>query len=212
MNEPHSSGLCPDGLRMSTIEQLPSEQGTLREAIAAIRGGDQEAYAQIIRLYQKRLFSLALMIVRDRAGAEDVVQEAFIRAYAHLHRYEEIRDFYPWIATIAVRIAQNWRRSRARLQTQDDDAPHAELAAPQDVLGEILVDERAAQLWQLVSRLPRGERTAVLLFYQQDMKVTDVARVLGVTPGSIKTLLFRAREKLRKDLGTRDSKHALHER
>lgn len=174
-----------------------SERAQVRAAVDAIRAGDKDAFAQIIRVYQKRMFNLALMIVPDRAGAEDVVQEALMRAYTHLDRYEEIRDFYPWIATITVRLAQNWRRSRARMVDSDEDAPHAQIEAPDDVLAELIVDQSAKQLWQAVSRLPQGERAAVLLFYQQDMKVNDVAQVLGITPGSVKTLLFRAREKLR---------------
>ena len=177
-----------------------SERAQLRAAVDAIRAGDKQAYAQIIRLYQKRLFSLALMFVRDRGGAEDVVQEALVRAYTHLDRYEEIREFYPWIATITVRLAHNWRRNQANRSAPETDGPEAEIEAPDDVLGEMIVNERAAKLWRAVSRLPHGERAAVLLFYQQDMKLNDVANVLGVTPGSVKTLLFRAREKLRNQI------------
>jgi RNA polymerase sigma-70 factor (ECF subfamily) len=186
-----------------------SEQAQLRAAVDAIRAGDKNAYAQIIRLYQKRLFSLALMFVRDRGGAEDVVQEALVRAYTHLDRYEEIRDFYPWIATITVRLAHNWRRSRAKTSVlhTHDDGHEEEIAAPDDLLGEIIADERAARLWRAVSRLAQGERAAVLLFYQQDMKLNDVATVLGITPGSVKTLLFRAREKLRSHVARSEITH-----
>ena len=185
------------------LSSASSERAQLRAAVDAIRAGNKDAYALVIRLYQKRLFSLAVMFVRDRAAAEDVVQEALVRAYTHLNRYEEIRDFYPWIATIAVRLAQNWRRNRANRSAPETDGPEAEVEAPDDVLGEIIADERASKLWRAVSRLPQGERAAVVLFYQQDMKLNDVANVLGVTPGSVKTLLFRAREKLRNQIGSR---------
>lgn len=196
----HSSEPHVDAIE--DFSSASSEQAQLRAAVDAIRAGHKNAYALVVRLYQKRLFSLALMFVRDRAGAEDVVQEAFVRAYRHLDRYEEIRDFYPWIATITVRLAHNWRRNRANLSAPDTDGPEAEIEAPDDVLGEIIATERAAKLWRAVCRLPQGERAAVLLFYQQDMKLNDVAQVLGVTPGSVKTLLFRAREKLRVQIAT----------
>jgi RNA polymerase sigma-70 factor, ECF subfamily len=181
-----------------------SEQEQLLAAITAVRSGDQDAFAQIVRLYQKRLYSLALMFVRDRAGAEDVVQEAFVRAYTHLNRYEEIRDFYPWIATITARLALNWRRSRVHVQFLAPEAPQTDIASTQDLLGESILEERAKQLWLAVSSLSQGERTAVLLFYKQDMSIADVANVLGVTIGSVKTMLFRARAKLRKSIADPD--------
>jgi RNA polymerase sigma-70 factor (ECF subfamily) len=196
----------PSGGHVSAMEpqvERASEQEQLLAAIAAIRAGDPDAFAAIVRLYQRRLYSLALMVVRDRAGAEDVVQETFVRAYHHLHRYEPARSFYPWIATIAARLALNWRRSRARLVFQEPDASRSDMASALDVLGESIEEEGARALWKAVNTLSPGERTAVLLFYKQDMSIADVAQVLGVTAGSVKTLLFRAREKLRKTLGDR---------
>ena len=202
MKQPAISGQHVNAMERQV--ETASEQDQLLAAIAAIRGGDQDAFARIVRLYEKRLYSLALMFVRDRAGAEDVVQEAFVRAYQHLHRYEEIREFYPWIATITARLALNWRRGRVHLQFTEPDSPQSDVASPQDLLGESILEERAEQLWLAVSSLSQGERTAVLLFYKQDMSIADVANVLGVTTGSVKTLLFRAREKLRKSIADRD--------
>ena len=64
--------------------------------------------------YQGRLFGLVLMMVRQPAGAEEVTQDAFVRAYTHLHHYDDQRPFYPWLASIAVRLAQNWLRQHGR--------------------------------------------------------------------------------------------------
>lgn len=202
MTQPLSSGSHVNATERHV--ESASEQEQLLAAIAAIRSGDQDAFATIVRLYQKRLYSLALMFVRDRAGAEDVVQEAFVRAYNHLHRYQDVREFYPWIATITARLALNWRRSRARLVFQEPDSSQSEAPSARDLLGESIVEEGARELWKAVNTLSQGERTAVLLFYKQDLGISDVAKVLGVTAGSVKTLLFRAREKLRKSFGDRD--------
>jgi RNA polymerase sigma-70 factor, ECF subfamily len=202
MKQPPLSGQHVNAMERQL--QTASEQEQLLAAITAIRSGNQDAFAHIVCLYQKRLYSLALMFVRDRAAAEDIVQEAFVRAYTHLNRYEEIREFYPWIATITARLALNWRRSRVHVQSLEPDSPHAEFASTQDLLSESILEERAQQLWSAVSSLSQGERTAVLLFYKQDMSIADVANVLGVTIGSVKTMLFRAREKLRKSIADRD--------
>ena len=70
-----------------------------------------------------------------------------------------------------------------------------------DPLTELITDESDRRLWQSVSALTSGERTAVILFYRQDMSVREIASALGVNGGTIKTLLFRARQKLRQSLG-----------
>lgn len=183
------------------------EREIVRGALAQVALGQTDAYVRVVELFQHRLLNLVLMAVRDRAAAEDVVQEAFIRAYTHLDAYDAERDFYPWIATIAVRLAQNWRR-RAREHARDDLAEDHELAGDGSVLGDVLSEETARQLWQAVGALPSGERMSVMMYYRQDMKVEEIARALGVTSGTVKTLLFRARAKLRRMMQHEISDHA----
>ena len=82
--------------------ELPKKTtfNALLTAVGAVRGGDREAFGRLLELYQRRLFGLALMMVRDPEGAEEVTQDAFVRAYTRLHLYDEDRPFYPWLATI----------------------------------------------------------------------------------------------------------------
>jgi RNA polymerase sigma-70 factor (ECF subfamily) len=164
-----------------------------------VRRGDREAFGHLVRAYQGRLFGLALMMVREPAGAEEVVQDSFVRAYTHLDHYDDKRPFYPWLASIAVRLAQNWLRRHGRTVKREgtplDSTP--EPAAEAGALTALIADERGRELWRNVSALPSGERTAVILYYRDEMAVADIARALGVTAGTIKTLLFRARRHLR---------------
>lgn len=196
--EPDSErgGIEPDG--------MPDEGAVVRASVDRIRRGETDAFAQIVRLYQQRLFGLALMMVRDPGAAEDVAQEAFIRAFTRLDRYDENRPFYPWLATIAVRIAQSALRRRSRVVgiegTPLDAAPEP-LDKGGDALGALIEDEKARRLWRQVSGLPSGQRTTVFLYYRQEMKVADIARTLGVTAGTVKTLLFRARRTLGRSQG-----------
>jgi RNA polymerase sigma-70 factor, ECF subfamily len=173
-----------------------------RDAVAAIRRGDREAFGHLVRRYQGRLFGLVLMMVRDRAGAEEVAQDAFVRAFTHFERYDARQPFYPWLATIAVRLAQNWLRARGRTLRREgsslDGVP--ELTASPGALAALMVDERGRRLWRAVAGLPSGERTAVFLYYRDEMSVKEIARALGVTGGTVKTLLFRARRHLRERL------------
>ena len=169
------------------------------DAVRAVRQGNRDAFGEIVRRYQRPLFGLVLMVVRDAAGAEEVTQDAFVRAFANLDAYDERRPFYPWLATIGVRLAHNWLRSRGRIVRREgttiDAAPEPE--RPATALHDLISDEQSRDVWSAVSSLPSGERTAVTLYYRDEMPVNDIARALGVTAGTIKTLLFRARKHLR---------------
>jgi RNA polymerase sigma-70 factor (ECF subfamily) len=178
------------------------ERPIVRDAVQAVRRGDREAFAAIVKLYERRLFALALMMTRDPAGAEEVAQDAFVRAFLHLDAYDERRPFYPWLSTIAVRLAQNWLVRRTRVtgrEASEIDAHTAATGAP-DPLHDLIEDESDRTLWRAVSALPSGERTAVFLHYRQGLSVAEIASALGVTAGTVKTQLFRARRSLRAKL------------
>ena len=164
---------------------------------------ERDAFGRLVQAHQGRLFGLVLMMVREPAGAEEVTQDAFVRAYTHIHAYDASRPFYPWLASIAVRLAQNWLVLRGRTVKREgtpiDEA--VEPSAPAQALSQLVVNESSRRLWEAVAALPSGERTAVVLYYRDELTVADVARALGVTTGTIKTLLFRARRRLRERLG-----------
>ena len=174
------------------------------DAIRRVRRGDRDAFGLLVRTYQTRLFGLVLMMVRDRSAAEDVAQDAFVRTYAHLAEYDDTRPFYPWLASIAVRLAQNWlrrhQRNTHREGTALDDAP--EPGAEPRGLTDLIAGEGSRRLWEAVARLSSGERTAVILYYRDELSVGDIARALGVTTGTVKTFLFRARQHLRERIKT----------
>jgi RNA polymerase sigma-70 factor (ECF subfamily) len=174
------------------------------EIVASIRRGDRHAFGLLVQRHQSRLFGLTLMMVREAAAAEEVTQDAFVRAYTYLDQYDAARPFYPWVASIAVRLAQNWLRAHGRTIRREgarlEDAPEPIVNA--SALGSLLLSEQRQQLWAAVAALPSGERSAVVLYYRDELAVRDIATALGVSVGTIKTLLFRARRHLRTRLGT----------
>lgn len=179
-----------------------ADRAIVRDAVRAIRRGEREAFAAIVKLYERRLFALALMMTRDPAGAEEVAQDAFVRAFVHLDAYDERRPFYPWLSTIAVRLAQNWLVRRTRIASREGSEidPHTAATDTPDPLHDLIEDETDRALWRAVSALPSGERTAVILHYRQGLSVAEIASALGVTAGTVKTQLFRARRTLRTKL------------
>jgi RNA polymerase sigma-70 factor (ECF subfamily) len=185
------------------VTGIDPDAAIVREAVAAVRQGNRDAFARLVDLYQRRLFGLALMMTREPASAEDVVQDGFVRAFLHLHTYDVHRPFYPWISTVVVRLAQNLLIKRARLQARegaDLEPEHPAPASNDDALDVLIADERDRRLWQSVAALSSGERTAVILYYRQNMTVDEIASAVGVSSGTVKTLLFRGRQKLRKEL------------
>jgi RNA polymerase sigma-70 factor, ECF subfamily len=177
------------------------------DLVRGARRGDREAFGQLVQRYQRRLWGLVLMVTRDPGGAEEIAQDAFVRAYTRLERYDAQHPFYPWLATIAVRLAQNWLRDRGRVVRHEGAALDGEhdRGASAEALNALIEDERGRRLWRAVATLTSGERTAVLLYYRDEMAVADIARALGVTRGTIKTLLFRARQHLRERLPAKGS-------
>jgi RNA polymerase sigma-70 factor (ECF subfamily) len=171
--------------------------------IKAVLGGNRQAFGTLVSLYERRIFALCLMVTKNHAEAEEVAQDAFVRAYANLARFDTSRAFYPWLATIAVRLANGRLRKHAQDQNRDTAyvaEPTNAGQAPDSPLGAMIRQETSAGIWARVSALPEAQRTAIFLFYRDDMSIAEVASVLGVTPGTVKTLLHRARERLRGEL------------
>lgn len=173
------------------------------DIVQRVRAGDVDAFGQIVKGYERRVFALAVMILRNREGADDVTQDAFVRAFERLDLYDVRRPFYPWLATITIRLSRNWlaRHSPgARRETPIQPESSAYASAAPAALDVLVAEDEGRHLWRLVERLPLGERTAVVLHYRQELSVSEVASVIGVTAGTVKTLLFRARQHLRASL------------
>ena len=173
------------------------------DIVERVRAGDVDAFGQIVKGYERRVFALAVMILRNREGADDVTQDAFVRAFERLDLYDVRRPFYPWLATITIRLSRNWlaRHSPgARRETAIQPESSAYASAASAALDVLVAEDEGRHLWRLVERLPLGERTAVVLHYRQELSVSEVASAIGVTAGTVKTLLFRARQHLRASL------------
>ena len=173
------------------------------DIVQRVRAGDVDAFGQIVKGYERRVFALAVMILRNREGADDVTQDAFVRAFERLDLYDVRRPFYPWLATITMRLSRNWlaRHSPgARRETPIQPESSAYASAAPAALDVLVAEDEGRHLWRLVERLPLGERTAVVLHYRQELSVSEVASAIGVTAGTVKTLLFRARQHLRASL------------
>jgi RNA polymerase sigma-70 factor (ECF subfamily) len=173
-----------------------------KACVHRVLNGARDDYTEIVTRYQGRVFSLLLMMTRDHSAAEEVTQDTFMRAFSNLSKYDMQRPLYPWLATIAVRLGINWsNRTGKGRQRNETGTELSELPSSEPHPGEHAEQQQDQQaLWDQVASLPQGERTAVLLFYKQELRVTEIAAILGVTSGTVKTLLHRGRAHLKTQL------------
>lgn len=180
----------------------PADQEEHRALAVLAQQGDRDAFDQLLKYYQQRVFGLTLMMLRNHHAAEEATQDTFIRAYTNLDLYDGRRPFYPWLATIAVRLSQNAQKRQSihlkREKSLDDNSPPI-LSDKRAPIYDLMEREKASHLWDTVGQLPTGERTAIFLFYRQEMRIEEIAQTLKVTTGTVKTLLYRGRKKLREN-------------
>ena len=174
--------------------------------------GDTEAFAELVRRYQRRAISVAFRLLNNVEDASDVSQDAFVRAYRHLSQLDDVTRFGPWLMRVVTNLSLNFRRSRkARSAASLDDAlaVSAEVRSPASgqrlTVGQeggdgLLPDELHAAVTSAVGQLPEKQRLALILFSVEGMPQKDVAEVLECSVELVKWNVFQARRKLKEML------------
>jgi RNA polymerase sigma-70 factor (ECF subfamily) len=170
------------------------------EAIARSRGGDLDAYAVLVARYTLRAHRAAFLLGAGEE-ADDVVQEAFVKAFRHLSRFRAGEPFGPWLLGIVANETRNLARSRRRRAALALRLSAAEPGGPATVadgpVDEVLAAERRARLVAAVNVLPEGERQALVCRYFLDLSEAETAQVLRWPLGSVKSRTSRALNRLR---------------
>ena len=155
---------------------------------------DPRAYEELVRRYQRRLYNLAGRLTGDREEAEDLAQEALVRAYVALPRFRKGERFSPWVYKIAVNLCINYLRRRKTLVALNDQAPFVDRSpTPEQSLER---GETQATVQKAILALPEQYRAVILMRHQQELSYSEIAEALGLPLGTVKTHLFRAREML----------------
>ena len=166
------------------------------------RDGDVDAYSELVERYREVAFRTAWLITRSTADAEDAAQEAFVKAYYALGRFRAGEAFRPWILRIVSNEAKNRRRSAGRrdrlaLRVADERGPGDAAPSPETAT---LALERREDLLAALERLPERDRLVVAYRYLLELSEAETAEALGVRPGTVKSRLSRALERLRREL------------
>ena len=168
--------------------------------VAAALGGNPDAFGTLVERYDRAVYHLAYRTLRDSEEARDATQEAFFKAFRSLRTFRPGAKFSTWIFAIAYhgccdRLARRKRYSNEELPDRADGGPGPEQTA-------IALDE-AARLRTAIEALPEKYRTVITLYHLQGKQYEEIAEVLGLPMGTVKTHLFRAKEQLRRLLGAR---------
>ena len=188
----------------------PMTKPTDRELVDLARGGDSEAFGVLVRRHQQRIHRLAVHMLRDRAEAEDIAQETFIRAYQALKRFDGRSEPYTWFYRITINLSLNRIRSRKTARaTQDTEDPRLEglLADKRPEAADPGTSAQRRELYRTlcagIDQLSDTLRTTLILVCIDGRSHEDVAAILGAPEGTIAWRIHEARRKLKEFLSAR---------
>lgn len=166
---------------------------------ASARAGDRKAFGRLAERWQPKLLAHAYRLIGDAEAARDIAQEAWADIVKGLRRLDDVRVFPAWAFRIVTRRAADAVR-RNQKDRKIVNAYGAESQHRDESPDGMESRSGDARLRDAIGKLPREQRAAIALFYQQDLSVAEIAAALGVPAGTVKTRLMHARRKLRATL------------
>ena len=170
-------------------------------------GGDEPSFETLIERHRGTVVNHLYRLVRDRAVAEDLAQDVFLRVYRFRHRYQPEAKFTTWLFRITTNVALNWRRdtrreaAHLRLDASSHEARRIQVLDQNPrVDQQLLAEHRANEIREAIETLPPKQLAAVLMHKYEGMDYVQIADVLDCSIPALKSLLFRAYETLRRRL------------
>lgn len=168
--------------------------------VSRAKAGDGEAFNELVRKYRPRVYALALHLTGQASDADDITQDAFLKAYAKLHEFEGRSEFFTWIYRIALHRALNAKRDSRRRRTVPLDDPRLVAAVEVDSHGDperaVQLRDRYRALLEAFDRLSPLLQTTVVLTALQGLSYKEAAVVLETTEGTIAWRVHEARRKI----------------
>ncbi len=164
------------------------------EIVQEILAGHNEAYALLVRRYERPVRAVAISIIKSPHTADDIAQEAFVRAWQQLPKLRNPKVFGPWLMKITQRCAIDWLRKQQSLKYSDS----LDQMAAHDRNGQL--DEKNQHLLETIGKLPEAERQVVMLRYFGPHSVRDLADIVGRSVGTVTKQLSRAHRRLKNRL------------
>lgn len=172
------------------------------ELIEATLGGNQAAYADLVRRHQRFVFTLAFRFAKNREDAEEIAQDCFIKAYRSLATFQQHSKFSTWLYSIVYTTSMTFlRKKKLPTDSIDDENTYIQLenhAGSNANLAESR--SRSFYLNEAIGELLPDDATIITLFYMGEQSLEEIGQVLGIEPNTVKVKLFRARQRLKEKL------------
>ena len=172
------------------------------ELIEASLGGNQAAYADLVRRHQRFVFTLALRFAKNREDAEEIAQDCFIKAYRSLASFQQQSKFSTWMYRIVYTTAMTFlRKKKLPTDSIDDENTYIQLENHAGTGGNLAESRsRSFYLNEAIGELLPDDATIITLFYMGEQSLEEIGQVLGIEPNTVKVKLFRARQRLKEKL------------
>ncbi|TLS34922.1 RNA polymerase sigma factor SigW [Pseudalkalibacillus caeni] len=180
----------------------------VKRIIKQVKKGDHNAFGEIVELYKDKVYHISYRMLGNKQEAEDVAQEAFIRAFTNIDRFEINRKFSTWLYRIATNLAIDRLRKKrpdyyldAEIAGTEGLTMYSQLAANEELPDEKVVSIETQQgIQQEILNLPPKYRSAIILKYIQELSLKEISEILELPVATVKTRIHRGREALRKRL------------
>lgn len=180
----------------------------IRKRIKQIKKGDQDAFAEIVELFKDKIYQLVYRMIGNSHEAEDIAQEAFIRAYININSFDVNRKFSTWLYRIATNLTIDRIRKKKPDYYLDAEVAGTEgLTMYSQVAADIALPEEEVETLELqgeiqrqILKLPDKYRSVIVLKYIDELSLIEISEILEIPVGTVKTRIHRGREALRQQL------------
>ncbi|HET7580667.1 MAG TPA: RNA polymerase sigma factor SigW [Bacillales bacterium] len=180
----------------------------IKRVIKKVKKGDQQAFGELIELYQHKVYQICFRMIGNRQEAEDLAQEAFLRAYLNIDSYDINKKFSSWLFRIATNLTIDRLRKKkpdyyldAEIAGAEGMTLYTQLAADTELPEDQVVDlELQETIQKEMMQLPPKYRSAVVLKYMEDLSLKEISEIMHIPVATVKTRIHRGREALRKRL------------
>ncbi|CAM4004384.1 RNA polymerase sigma factor SigW [Alkalicoccus chagannorensis] len=180
----------------------------VKKIVREVKKGNQEAFSELVELYKDKVYHVSYRMIGNTHEAQDIAQEAFLRAYMNIESYDEERKFSTWIYRITTNLTIDRIRKKKpdfhledRVSGTENLDYHSQFAddveLPED---QIVKLEMQQWIQEEIMRLPPKYRSAVILKYLEDLSIKEISEILHLPEATVKTRIHRGREALRKRL------------
>ncbi len=172
-----------------------------QELIALTLAGNERSFEMLVRRHQKQVYNFVYQMTRNHDESADMTQETFLKVYRALGSFDKEREFKPWLLRIARNSTLNQIRRQKPDASLDDGAIYIkEPSTGEDASRRVEENLSRATFEKALSDLPDSQRDTFMYKYHQDLSYQEISEIMGISISSIKSLLFRARDSLRKRL------------